>query len=139
MGIEKATGEGAEGFGALAMSMLDVQIALRRCGFNTEQEAILLDSIAAGKGFHSKMNMPEEKLSKAYATRNVAKAVDAWEDQRYDEFGKRMGTTLRELLLETFPDKYVVDNQGALRTHVKQVVGLAELGGKKTDVNTSAT
>merc|ERR1712137_1371134 len=89
--IEKATGEGAEGFGAFAMSLLDVQIALRRCGFNSEQEAILLDSIAAGRGFHSKVDLPEEKLSKTYATKNVAKAVDAWEGKRYDEFGKRMG------------------------------------------------
>jgi hypothetical protein len=125
--IEKATGEGAEGFGAFAMSLLDVQIALRRCGFNSEQEAILLDSIAAGKGFHSKVDMPKEKLSKTYATKNVAKAVDAWEDERYDEFGKRMGTTLRELLLETFPGKYKVDHVGTLRG-TEQVVGLVELG-----------
>lgn len=124
--IEKATGEGADGFGLLATSLLDVQIALRRCGFNAEQEAILMDSIEAGKGFHSKLAVPKETLSKAYTTKNVAGAVDAWENERYGEFGKRIGTTLRELLIETFPGKYEVNGNGALR---REVIGLADKRG----------
>lgn len=108
------------------MSFLDLQIALRRCGFTTEQEAILWDAMVVGKGVHMKLEIPEgEAMDMPDASGNTARAVRDWRARRYDKFGERLGVALREVVLEAFPEKYWVDDTGALRT---QLISLADAG-----------
>jgi hypothetical protein len=123
--VEKATGEGAEGFGALAMSMLDAQIALRRCGFSAEQEAILYDSMEAGRGFHTKFEGGDhEEYSKGDMSATVAQAVKMWKDKNFKQFGEHMGAAMRDLTMEVFPEKYYVDADGRLKKRIVQLSGL---------------
>jgi hypothetical protein len=120
--VEKATGEGAEGFGALAMSMLDAQIALRRCGFTAEQEAILYDAVQAGKGFHTKFESGDhQEFTKGDMSETTADAVNAWKDKNFQKFGQLLGQALRDITIEAFPEKYYVDSDGRLRQRLIQL------------------
>merc|ERR1739845_279100 len=85
--VERTTEGSAQGFGALAVSLLDLQIALRRCGLTTEQEAILWDAVEAGSNIYSNVSMDDKPYSAADSTDNAARAVEAWEDRRFDKFG----------------------------------------------------
>eukprot|EP00928_Gymnodinium_smaydae_P079096 TRINITY_DN63110_c0_g1_i1.p1 TRINITY_DN63110_c0_g1~~TRINITY_DN63110_c0_g1_i1.p1 ORF type:complete len:614 (-),score=163.07 TRINITY_DN63110_c0_g1_i1:91-1932(-) len=120
--LEKGTATGAEGMGALAMSMLDMQIALRRCGFTAEQEAILWDAMEAGKGWHTKFHVPDDETEheNEQISKNMAHAVTEWKDRDYDQFGKRLGVALREMAITAFPEKYFVDSNGRLRRHLEE-------------------
>jgi hypothetical protein len=121
--VEKATGEGAEGFGALAMSMLDAQIALRRCGFTAEQEAILYDAFqAGGKSIHTKFESGDhQEFTKGDMSEITADAIDAWKGKNFQKFGQLVGQALRDITIETFPEKYYVDSDGRLRQRLVQL------------------
>lgn len=124
--VEKATGEGAEGFGALAMSMLDMQIAMRRCGFTAEQEAIIYDSMQAGKSIHTKFDggkFDNEDFTKGDMSETVADAVEDWKQKKFEKFGERMGQALRDITIQAFPEKYYVDADGRLRQRLVQLSG----------------
>lgn len=101
------------------MSMLDAQIALRRCGFTAEQEAILYDSMEAGRGFHTKFEGGDhEKYSKGDMSATVAQAVEMWKNKNFKQFGAQMGEAMRDLTMEVYPEKYYVDADGRLKQRI---------------------
>eukprot|EP00928_Gymnodinium_smaydae_P047953 TRINITY_DN32017_c0_g1_i1.p1 TRINITY_DN32017_c0_g1~~TRINITY_DN32017_c0_g1_i1.p1 ORF type:complete len:599 (+),score=120.84 TRINITY_DN32017_c0_g1_i1:71-1798(+) len=127
--LETSAATGSKGMGALAMSMLDMQIALRRCGFTAEQEAILWDAMEAGKGWHMKIHTPDKDATGKDIKKNMELAVSEWEDQDYSGFGQRLGVALREMAMKAFPEKYYVDSTGKLRRQLGDLADAAQADG----------
>eukprot|EP00927_Polykrikos_kofoidii_P066393 TRINITY_DN619_c0_g2_i1.p1 TRINITY_DN619_c0_g2~~TRINITY_DN619_c0_g2_i1.p1 ORF type:complete len:564 (-),score=89.29 TRINITY_DN619_c0_g2_i1:393-2084(-) len=124
-------GGGVRGFGELAISMLDVQVAMSRCGLTSEQEMILWDGIRAGHRFNTEFHMGgDQATTTGDVATSFAKAVEAWGSQRWFSFGSSLGETLRKISTKLFSEKYSVDESGIrrkLRFHLPRINALSSV------------
>jgi len=117
--------------GEFMLAMLQIPTALLRCGIDTETEAMLMEAVKALRDMDVTMTFPDDISNAKTATEKVAKAVEAWTNHSFANFGSEIGKLLRELVLlimEKAPlDKslnklYYVDETGRLR---KRLMGEA--------------
>jgi hypothetical protein len=100
--------------------LTDVQQGLRTCGFTPEQEAILIHSMWAGDMIHEKLSMPHGEATKHDVTISMANAVENWHGARYTHWGANMGELMRDLVVESFPEKFTFDERGRIRMIIKE-------------------
>jgi hypothetical protein len=114
---------------AMALTMMQVPAALRRCNITKQQEEALVDAFKSlGSGMKMHLTMPADELNgKKVAADNLAKAMKDWEKMRWYKFGVDLGLVLQEVVTVMFPSKYSVDASGALRS-LLQASGAGRLG-----------
>jgi hypothetical protein len=106
--------------GELALAMLQIPTALRRCGLGSEQKEMLLNSIKTlGSGMHHTMYMPSaESVLKKDVAADMAKTVKEWAHHDWYTFGFDLGRMLQHMFVTVYSMKYSVDGTGTLRKHL---------------------
>merc|ERR1712187_529883 len=101
----------------LMMSMMHVQMAMTRCKITPEMEAILIDSMEAGK-LHANLKMPEGKFNEGGVPSVLQSALEDFRDRQWYAFGNQLGAAMQDLLVVTFDQKYDFDAFGGLRQRI---------------------
>jgi hypothetical protein len=106
--------------GALALAMLQIPTALRRCGLGSEQKEMLMNAIKTlGAGMHHHVDMPSaESVSKKDIATEMAKTVKEWAHHDWYTFGFDLGRLLQDMFVTVYSMKYSVDGTGTLRKHL---------------------
>lgn len=63
--------------------------------------------------------MPAGEASKRDVSVTMAKAVENWHSERYTHWGFAMGELARDLVVDSFPEKFTYDERGRIRMIVK--------------------
>jgi len=101
--------------GELMISLLQVPMALQRCGLGAESQSMFMEAVQSLKHVHMQFVFPDDRIQVMKATDRMARAVEAWTSWDFETFGKEVGMLLRELVMLAFPKKYSVDSAGKLR------------------------
>jgi len=101
----------------LAVTMMQVPSALRRCGIGKEEEQMLMDSVRTlGSGTHYHLKQPalgavtHDEMAAAMAT-----TVKDWARKDWYQFGLDVGKLLQAMFVTVYSQKYEVDGSGKLR------------------------
>merc|ERR1712014_283751 len=106
-------------------SMMDVQLALRKCNIGPAQEAMLIDAWEqGGSNLKTKLSVPNENIKTSDVAQLLSSALEDFKDQQFYNFGKQLGKSLQDMVVVTFPMKYEVDDMGRLR----EILGASEAG-----------
>jgi len=108
----------------LMTSMMDVQLAMTRCKISPAMEAVLLDSIKAGK-LHASLETPEGKFNNGDVPSLLASALEDFKDRQWYAFGSQLGVAMQDMLVVTFDQKYEADAVGNLRQRLPDMGRLA--------------
>merc|ERR1712048_1192436 len=100
----------------LMMSMMDVQMAMQRCEITPAMEAILIDSMEAGK-LHAQLKMPD--VNKGGVPSLLASALDDYKHEQWYAFGNQLGAAMQDMLVVTLDQKYEVDHAGSLHQRLQ--------------------
>merc|ERR1712084_68735 len=98
----------------LMVSMMDVQMAMKRCKLTPEMEATLIDAMEAGK-LHANLNMPEGKFKGGSVPSLLASALEDFRDRQWYAFGNQLGAAMQDLAVVTFDQKYMMAETAALQ------------------------
>jgi len=106
--------------GELMIALLQLPMALQRCGLGPSTQRMFMEAIQSLKNVHVKIIFPDDRIQTSAqgamkATDRMARAVKAWTDWDFKTFGREVGMLLRELVMLAFPRKYSVDDSGRLR------------------------
>jgi len=112
----------------LMMSMMHVQMAMTRCKITPEMEAILIDSMEAGK-LHANLKMPDGKFNKGGVPSLLQSALEDFRDRQWYAFGNQLGAAMQDMLVVTFDQKYDFDAFGGLR---QRLPDLAEATSRRS-------
>jgi hypothetical protein len=99
----------------MAMTLIQVPVALQRCGLGQDMKKMMDEAVESLKYAKVKFDLPHEKFSQKATKKLMVQAVQSWTKWRFEDFGEDVGKLLREMLLLIFPQKYVVDDRGILR------------------------
>lgn len=101
--------------GELMIALLQFPMALQRCGIGSSTQRMFLNAIHSLKDVHVRAVFPEDRIQAMKATDRMARAVKAWTNWDFKNFGKQVGMLLRELVMLAFPQKYSLSHAGSLR------------------------
>jgi len=123
MGASKDAKDKTEAFTEVAMAMMQIPLALSRCGIDSETEAMLMEGfqhmLHSNSSEHVKFNFGPKHVDSSAAAREIkrklSRAVEDWKDWDFHGFGSELGVILRDILLLALPHKYHVDSSGFIR------------------------
>jgi len=105
----------SDGMSELALAMVQIPGALRKCNIDKDTEDMLSDAIKSLQWARFDFDFPKEKLNEKEVRELMARAVESWTRFRFEDFGDDVGQLLRSMVLLVFPKKYEVDKAGHLR------------------------
>lgn len=109
--------------GLLAVALIKMPGALRRCGLSQDQEAMLLRSLKALQGLELRLDAQGQTLDNKEVSVNLLQTVEDWQARRWREFGKDLGKLLQELVILVFPQEYTTDYSGRLQRQLEAPAG----------------
>merc|ERR1711933_170092 len=74
---------------------------MTRCKISPAMEAVLLDSIKAGK-LHASLETPEGKFNNGDVPSLLASALEDFKDRQWYAFGSQLGVAMQDMLFVTF-------------------------------------
>jgi len=104
-----------EWMGDLAMTMVQLPLALQKCNIGPDTQKMLGEAIKSLKYAQVKFDFADDNFSQENTKMLMAGAVESWTRWRFEDFGEDVGQLLREMVLLIFPQKYAVDHRGVLR------------------------
>merc|ERR1712048_1462158 len=111
----------------MLVSMMDLQMAMTKCKITPEMEAVLIDSMEAGK-LHANLKMPEGKFKSPNVPSLLASALEDFRDKQWYAFGKQLGAAMQDLAVVTFDQKFEVDTAGSGQPARRHSLGVAAVG-----------
>merc|ERR1712151_685601 len=111
----------------MMVSMMDVQMAMTRCKITPEMEAVLIDSMEAGK-LRANLKMPEDKFKSANVPSLLSSALEDFRNRDWYAFGNQLGVAMQDLAVVTFDQKYEVDVAGSSQLASRQSLGVVAVG-----------
>merc|ERR1719215_2264657 len=109
------------------IAMMQVPMALNRCNIGAETQQMFMEAIKSMQFVKVHFLFADHKMTGDEATRGMAKAVEAWTNWNFEEFGKEIGKLLREFVLlmypvgnRQYPQMYSVDANGRLHRQLNQ-------------------
>jgi hypothetical protein len=105
----------------LAVVLADLPTAVRYCGLDKEQEALLIHSMKKLEKLRFDVDARDRKVHTSEVSVDLAQAVHNWRNHSWHDFGMDLGKLLQELVVLVFPadysQKYRVSEtvRGALR------------------------
>merc|ERR1712187_835578 len=125
--VGEATGASADppAMTDLMTSMVDVQLAMRRCDIGPAQEAMLLDTWEAGGKFKTELNLPDTKARTGAVPSLLSSALEDFKYRDWHAFGSQLGKAMQQMAIVAFPQEYEVDDTGRLH---KIVIEATEMG-----------
>merc|ERR1712217_169253 len=109
----------------LMSSLMDVQLALRRCGISPDKEAMLIDTFESGGKFKAKLDVPDSQVHADAVPALLSSALEDFKDRNWHAFGSQLGKAVQQAVVVSFPQEYEVDDTGRLH---KIVLEATELG-----------
>jgi len=130
---------------ALALAMVQIPTALRRCGLGSEQREMMLNSIKTLASKNHTVGMPTvgmptmempsaESVSKKDMATEMAKTVKEWAHHDWYNFGFDLGRLLQDMFVAVYSTKYSVDGTGTLRKRL-----IAEVASAKSPMLQGST
>lgn len=113
--MQNPDGSQPKWMGELMIAMMQVPMALQRCNIGQESQQMMLEAIKSIQYLKVHFRMPENHVHSDRATLQVGKAITAWTQWKFEDFGAEIGKLLREFVLLMFPQAYSVDASGRLR------------------------
>jgi len=101
--------------GGLMVAMMQFPMALERCGINANMQQMLMEAVKSLQDLNVHFTVPQDQIQTEQATKEMAKAVEAWTNWNFKQFGFELGKLFRELVMLAFPQKYSVDASGRLQ------------------------
>jgi len=100
----------------LMMALMQLPTALANCNINADAQRMILEALQTMGHVHMKVKFPDDKIDAKDGTEKVAKAMEAWTNWDFSEFGMELGKLLREfiMLAPVFNQKYSMDSEGRL-------------------------
>merc|ERR1712151_589083 len=125
--VGEATGASAEppAMTDLMTSMVDVQLAMRRCDIGPAQEAMLFDTWEAGGKFKTELNMPDTKARTGAVPSLLSSALEDFKYRDWHAFGSQLGKAMQQMAIVAFPQEYEIDDTGKLH---KMIIQAREMG-----------
>merc|ERR1712048_1185790 len=80
----------------MMVSMMDVHMAMTRCKITPAMEAVLIDSMEAGK-LHANLKIPEGKLKSANVPSLLSSALEDFREKKWYAFGNQLGAAMQDL------------------------------------------
>jgi hypothetical protein len=105
--------------GELMMALMELPSTLQRCNVDEDTEVMLMEAIQTLGQLKFHTSFPRGRLKVKEVMERMARAVQAWTNWDFKEFGKQVGMMLREFLLKFFPLRYSVDAHGYLHRQLK--------------------
>jgi hypothetical protein len=115
--------------GELMIALMQLPTALQRCNIDAETQGMLMESIQTLGDLKVDMKFPKGRVTIDEISKQMAKAVEAWTEWHFKEFGDHVGVMLREFVLMVYPVKYSVDENGHLRRQLSSVPRLFKTDG----------
>jgi len=100
--------------GELMVAMMQVPMALNKCGVSQQMQGMLMEAIKSLQGLNVDFRFPHHHVTGQETAERMAKAVDAWTRWDFEKFGYELGKLFRELVMLAFPQKYSIDASGKL-------------------------
>jgi len=103
--------------GELMVAMMQLPNALSNCGISQDIQTMFTEAIQSLKDINIQVKFPQAKFDPNAEADEMAKAVEAWTNWNFEDFGYELGKLLRELVLIALPQKYSMDDSGKLRRY----------------------
>merc|ERR1712217_297975 len=113
----------------LMSSLMDVQLALRRCDISPTTEAMLIDTFESGGKFKAKLDVPDSQAHADAVPSLLSSALEDFKERNWHAFGSQLGKAVQQAVVVSFPQEYEVDDTGRLH---KIVMEATELGQTST-------
>jgi len=114
--------------GELMTAMMQFPMAMSKCGLTGDMQTMFTEAIDSLSDLKVQFYFPKEHFHTKEATEKMAKAVEAWTNWNFDQFGYELGELFRELVLLSFPQKYSVAASGMLQRSAE--IELSSVGQK---------
>merc|ERR1719162_2234257 len=101
--------------GQLMIAMMQFPMALSRCGINANMQQMIMEAVKSLQDLKVHFTFPDDRIQAEEATQKMAKAVEAWTNWNFEQFGLELGKLFRELVMLAFPRQYSVDASGRLQ------------------------
>eukprot|EP00418_Pyrodinium_bahamense_P098114 CAMPEP_0179037720 /NCGR_PEP_ID=MMETSP0796-20121207/14271_1 /TAXON_ID=73915 /ORGANISM="Pyrodinium bahamense, Strain pbaha01" /LENGTH=494 /DNA_ID=CAMNT_0020734031 /DNA_START=77 /DNA_END=1561 /DNA_ORIENTATION=- len=108
----------------LTSTMVEAPVALSKCGLGEEQLEMLMSALEALDSVHVELRLPKSgaHFDADGPVGQLQKAAEDWKTLDWFALGKDLGGMLLQLVVQVFPQKYAMDDAGALS---KRLTGLA--------------
>merc|ERR1712048_1445241 len=110
----------------LMSSLMDVQLALRRCGISPDKEAMLIDTFESGGKFKAKLDVPDSQVHADAVPSLLSSALEDFKDRNWHAFGSQLGKAVQQAVVVSFPQEYEVDDTGRLHKIVLEATDLGQ-------------
>merc|ERR1719476_664346 len=91
-------------------------LQLQKCDVDQDTQDMLMEAIQTVGQLRISASFPGSQHFKVKEiTDRMAKAIEAWTNWDFKQFGLELGVLLREFVLLSLPQKYTVDDKGRLR------------------------
>jgi len=104
--------------GEMMVAMMQFPMALSKCGINAGDQHMLMEAIQTIGNLKVHFTFPQDQIQAEAATAKMAKAVEAWTNWNFEQFGYELGKVFRELIMLAFPQKYSIDASGRLQANL---------------------
>merc|ERR1711988_381261 len=116
---KEADGSQPKWMGEFMVAMMQVPMALSRCNIDRETQQMMMEAIKSIKYLKVNFLFPRHIMTANEATRRMAKAISAWTNWDFKEFGRQIGLLLEEFLLLMYPQQYSLDSSGRLQKQLE--------------------
>jgi hypothetical protein len=103
--------------GELMVAMMQLPTALSNCGVSQDIQTMFTEAIESLRDIDIRIRFPHGTFNPNAEADEMAKAVEAWTNWNFEDFGYELGKLLRELVFLAFPQKYSFDASGKLRRY----------------------
>merc|ERR1719506_1095826 len=125
--MKSSDGSQPKWMGEMMIAMMQVPMALNRCNIDGDTQQMFMEAIKSMKFVNVHFLFPKHTMTGDEATKRMAKAVEAWTNWNFKEFGRQIGKLLREFVLlmypvgnNQYPQMYSVDADGRLRRQLNE-------------------
>lgn len=130
--------------GELMIAMMQVPMALEKCGVAQDMQNMFMEAIKTLNDIKVHIALPDDRFRAASdqtkaeeTTARMAKAVEAFTNFQFENFGFEIGKMLRELVMLAFPQQYSTGANGMLQRKYSMMEKLRL--GKKSELVPEAT
>lgn len=113
--------ERAEFTTGLAFAMMQMPVVLSQCHLSRKQVTMLIDGIKAmGSGIKWEFFNGGVRTTTGKLADDMATSIEDWSNRRWNSFGGDIGKLAQEMAEVVFPQKYMIDDNGALRKLIEE-------------------
>jgi len=106
--------------GDLMIAMMQFPMVLSNCGMQANMQHMLMEAMQTIGDLKVHFVFPQDRIQAEDATNKMAKAVTAWTNWNFEQFGFELGKIFRELIMLAFPQKFSMDASGRIQAALEE-------------------